>query len=181
MTLRQALLVTHRWIGLTTAAILCAAGLTGTVLVWAGSSPLRHWSARLHESLGLGQSGWYLVVLAAAAAVALQLSGVFLWWKRKTIVLNVRAGWRRTLFDLHNAVGALALFVMFLLAATAVGRVAIPRLDPAHRTGNLAHIVSRLHTAEGFPTPIKILYTAGSLAFLVQGVTGVLIWWKPRS
>jgi uncharacterized iron-regulated membrane protein len=37
------------------------------------------------------------------------------------------------------------------------------------------------HTARAFGPPIKLLYAIATLALSVQGLTGVLMWWKPWS
>jgi uncharacterized iron-regulated membrane protein len=41
-------------------------------------------------------------------------------------------------------------------------------------------VILAWHTSKGFPLPVKVLYAVGTLGFLVQGVTGVAMWWRPR-
>ena len=75
--------------------------------------------------------------------------------------------------DLHNSIGVLAVSIMLVLAVTGAAR-------PVVKHPSLRPMISLLHTTEGFPTPIKVLYAVGSMGFMVQGVTGLLMWWRPR-
>ena len=179
MNLPRAVLVTHRWLGLTIGAIMAIAGITGAVLTWPGSSPVQKASDALHESLAMGSAGTWVVLIATAASIVLQLAGAYLWWKSKRRTIRVRGGqgWRCAIADLHFSVGILAVPIMLLLAGSAVGRAVV---DPSGRYSNIRSAVSRLHTAKDFPVVMKALYTAGSLGFVALGVTGVLMWWRPR-
>jgi len=173
MTSRRFVLITHRWIGLSTSIILVIAGATGAVLAVPGPDLLRRAASRLHETLALGSVGNMIVLTATAAAIVLQLGGVWLWWKRKSFAVRLSAGWRRMVIDLHHSAGALGLVLMLVLAVTGVGMTMIAP-GPARR------LFVDLHTAREYALPVKLLYALGSLGFLVQGVTGVLMWWRPR-
>jgi uncharacterized iron-regulated membrane protein len=173
---RSFVLITHRWLGLTSSVVLSIVGLTGAILIWPVTSLLKRVAGPLHERLAMGRVGWWLVVLATVIAVLLELGGLVLWWKRKTIAVRIRSGWRQGLFDLHHAAGILGLPLMLLLAVSGVGMAFVtPTSHPA-----LRRVIFDWHTTRGFPTPVKLLYTIGTTGFLVQGVTGVVMWWKPR-
>lgn len=170
---RRFLLVTHRWIGISTSLVLIIAGATGAMMVWGFQGAFRSSIGRIHENLALGKLGIWIVVLATAGAVVLQLGGVILWWKRKTLSVRTGSGWRTTVIDLHHAVGAIGLLLMLLIAATGVGmRMVGP--GPVRRT------IVDFHTSRRFPLAIDIAYAIGSLGFVVQGVTGVLMWARKR-
>ena len=173
MKLRRWILITHRWLGLSTSVVLIIAGATGAAMVWSFQGPLRRTIGRVHENLAIGETGTWIVVGATAVSVLLQLGGMILWWKRKTLGVRTRAGWRAAVIDVHHAVGALGLIVMLLIAATGVGmRMVGP--GPVRRT------IVDFHTSRRFPLAIDILYAIGSIGFVVQGVTGVLMWAKLR-
>jgi len=96
-----------------------------------------------------------------------------LWWKQKTVAVRRDAGWRRAMFDLHHSLGVLGFLIMFLLAVTGIGMTATTEGGKANR------VITRLHTTRGYPLPIKLLYTIGTTAFVIQGVTGLVMWRKP--
>ena len=174
--IRSFILVTHRWMGLASSLALAIVGLTGAILLLPGKSPLRSIAGPLHERLGMGKFGWWIVVVVTIAAVFLELGGLYLWWKRKTISVRMRAGWRLALFDLHHAFGVLALPLMLLLAVSGVGMAFVtPKNQP-----QLRRVIFDLHTTRGFSTSVKVVYALGTTGFLLQGVTGVAMWCKPR-
>jgi uncharacterized iron-regulated membrane protein len=173
MTVRQALLVTHRWLGLGSSVVLAAVGLTGAVMVFGTTGLVARIAGRIHETLALGAIGSAVVIAATVGAVLLQCSGIVLWWKRKSVAIRWRRGWAAALIDIHYAAGILALILMTLLAVTALGMTWLPPGPDSWR-----RLCVELHSARSFPAPIKLVYAAGSLGFLVQGVTGVGMWWK---
>jgi len=171
MSWRRWILVTHRWIGLSTSLVLIVAGATGAMMVWGFQGDFRRAVGRIHENLSLGSTGEWIVLIATGGAVLLQFGGVILWWKRKTFRVRTGAGWRAGVIDLHHAAGALGLLLMLLIAATGVGmRIAGP--------GPVRRAIVDFHTSRRFPLAIDIVYAIGSLGFVVQGVTGVLMWWR---
>lgn len=175
MSLRRFVLVTHRWIGITTSLVLAIVGSTGAIMVWEGRNLIQRISGRLHESLALGKVGAWIVIAASIAAVLLQIGGIVLWWKRKRIAIRTSANWRVTLNDLHHSTGALGLAIMFALTLTAVGLSFVtPQEDP-----ELRRVLMRFHTAREFPLPVRLLYMVATMGFLVQAATGIVMWWKP--
>jgi uncharacterized iron-regulated membrane protein len=174
MTLRQLVLVTHRWLGLSTGLILAIAGATGTVLVFA-TGRLRGLTGPVHEALAAGRIGAWVVLAATALAVLLEAGGVYLWWRRKVLTIETRFGWRRMLNDLHHVSGLAGLVLMTVLAVTAVMmRFVTPASNPW-----LREVIVDLHTTRDYGWALKTLFGAASLGFVVQGVTGVVMWWKP--
>jgi uncharacterized iron-regulated membrane protein len=177
VTAREVILIAHRWLGLTSSAVLAIVGGTGAILVWESwdaIESLRRYAGPIHARLALGRFGSWIVIIATAAGVLLQISGVVLWWKRKTILISGRRGWWRFCFDVHQAAGIAGFPLMLLLAVTGLIIIfALPE-DPG-----LRRVVMRLHIGR-FPVPIKVLYTIATLGFFIQGVTGLVVWWKPR-
>jgi len=76
--------------------------------------------------------------------------------------------------DLHHSAGAGGLLVMLLLASTAVGMATLTPRTELRRT------MARLHTTNGLPITVKIIFAAGSAAFVVQSVSGIAMWWRGR-
>jgi uncharacterized iron-regulated membrane protein len=179
--LRRFFLTTHRWLGLSSAVVLAIAGATGTLLAWPwpGHSELwRPLTARVHESLGLGILGlaivgYWIVTLASGIALLLVVGGVILWWRRKVATVAVGKGWPRAMFDLHHVIGIFGSAGMLLIAITGIGVMFLRPED-----GAIFEVVFALHTTRGFAWPVKIVYMIGTTAFVVQVVTGVVIWWK---
>ena len=184
MGIRQLILVTHRWVGLATSVVLAIVGGTGALIVW--EMPfrgfLRRFLGRLHESLGFswfgGWPGFFgdsVVNIATALAVVLQLGGLALWWKRKTLYVTGRSGLWRLCFDLHHSIGIVLIPLMLVLAVTGtVMAFSTPKEYPV-----LWPLMRRFHTGH-FGFPIEVVYAIASLGFVAQGVTGVVVWWKPR-
>lgn len=175
MTFRQFVLVTHRWLGLASAAVLIIAGGTGAVLLYPETILLRRIAGKLHQDLAIGGPGRLIVVTFTAAAVLLELGGLVLWWKRRSWRVRWGAGWR-TLDDLHHAVGVFGLALMLVLAVSGVGLAFVAPQDQPWLRG----LLMDAHTSRGFAVWLKGLYAVASLGFVVQGVTGVVIWWKRR-
>jgi len=173
MPIRRWLLFVHRWLGLLTSLFLAVAGTTGAVLVWPSDSALNRLAGRLHVSLAAGGMGRRVVLIATALAVIMQVTGIYLWWRRKQIGIRLHRGWLKALEDLHHAFGAVGLVLMLLLAASGAVR-------PFVKSPSIRPTVTALHTARGYSFPIKSLYTAASMGFLIQGVAGVTMWWSAR-
>lgn len=177
--MREFVLVAHKWLGIVSSVVLGIAGFTGALLVFRDEKG-PGLILKLHEDLALGQAGWAVVVLGTVGAVVLQVSGVYLWWKRKSLRVRTDAGWRRLAFDLHHTAGALGCVLMIVIAATGVGRVAVRVLDFTDSFPSFQAAVSQIHTTKGFSLPMKILFFLGSLGFCVQALTGVAMFW-PKS
>jgi uncharacterized iron-regulated membrane protein len=180
MGFRQFLLVTHRWLGLGSSLLLAIAGLTGALLVWPDAIPARSFIEGVHQELGVGKTGWYFVLLATVAGILLQAGGLVLWWKTKRLRIRRGAGVWRLSYDVHGTVGVLAFVVMLALGVSGLGRVAVRQVPDTVLSEHTKGTISQWHATRGFSWPAKVLFAAGSLGFAVQGVTGVIVWWKPR-
>lgn len=169
---RTFVLATHRWLGLTVSLILAVTGGTGSIMVWPGEHLLKRVAGKLHENLAMGQPGSRVVLAATAAAVLLELTGLYLWWRRRTLTVSWRSGWRGVVLDLHHAAGVVGLAVMLTLAVSAVGM----------RFGSRAtrSVLAPIHTADAFTLPMKVVFALGSFGFVIQGGTGILMWLKRR-
>ena len=190
MTVREFFLKTHRWMGLGASVVLAVVGTTGVALIWPGR--LGHWArtvSRLHTRLLIGEPGEWLVITATVLSSLLILGGVYLWWKRKIVAVQLRQGWWRAVFDLHHSLGLLAAVIMLVLSLSGIGLVLTeveheegqeppPRTEAGISTWKTVH---DLHTGRNYGLPMRLLYAAGSFAFLVQSATGLVIWWKPAT
>ena len=184
MTVRQFVLVTHRWLGLAAALVLLVAGVSGAALVWPRffhADDLK--LGLLHTRMFLGEPGEWLVISATVVSALLVLGGVILWWKRKLVGLQLRRGWWRFLFDLHHSLGVIAATLMLVIALTGVGLVLTEHedgspLSPAEKA--VRRVIHRFHTGREFGRPGQVLYALGSLAFVLQGLSGFVMWWKPQ-
>jgi len=174
---RRFVLLTHRWMGLSTSVIAAVVGTTGALIIWfPQTNLLRRIAGKLHQDLALGGVGWWLVVLTTIIAVVLEIGGLILWWKRKSMTVRLTSGWKRALTDLHHPMGLLGWILMTILAVTGVGMsFVLPDDHP-----ELRRIVADFHTARNFSLPVRIVYSIATLGFLVQAASGVAMWWKSR-
>ncbi len=113
-------------------------------------------------------------VISTLAGVALELSGLYLWRKRKAFKVRMRAGWKLALFDLHHLAGIVGFPLMLTLAVTG-GIMALA--GPEHHP-QLRKVSVYLHTGRQWPWPIKLVYLAATTGFMIQGVTGLVMWWR---
>jgi uncharacterized iron-regulated membrane protein len=181
MTWRRALLWLHRWIGLALSPVLAVVGVTGALLLLPETSKAWETAAGLHDSLALGRPGWLLVVWCTAAALLLQATGLVLWLRRPQWRVRVRNGWATFLRDLHYSSGAVTLPITLLLVLTGLGRPALREIGLAADDAWILDLVSDLHTGHGLPEPVRWLLGIGSVSFLLQGVSGIVMWWpRPR-
>jgi uncharacterized iron-regulated membrane protein len=178
MSFRRFVLITHRWLGLLSAPILIIVGSTGVILMVDFESlpslqRIGRYASALHERLAMGVIGHRVVLAVTALAIVLEIGGLVLWWKRKTLAVALDRGLWRACFDLHHLAGLVCVPAMLLGAVTAVAMFVVGG-------GNeLYGPFRRLHVGR-FPLPLRIIYGFATLGFVVQGLTGVVIWWKRR-
>ena len=182
-TLHSVILWTHRWLGLASSAVLAIVGVTGVFLVWRNRpfweqnewlAYAAHVAQRLHETLALGSFGSMVVVSVTGIAILIEIGGLILWWRRKIAWMRTGRGWWRTCFDLHHVVGVICLPLMLLLAVTGF----VMGVLDINEYNRLWRFMANLHRGQ-YPFPIDVLYAAASIGFLVQGVTGLIVWWRP--
>ena len=176
-SLRRFVLVAHRWLGLGSCVLLAVIGASGAAYLIPAFERYRPFLERLHMHLMIPRAGQGIVIAASVAAMLLEAGGLYLWWKRKVWTIRWRAGWRTAVQDLHHVSGIVMLAVMLLLAATGVGRVLVRQVLPSYSF--VVKATNYAHTGLAFPGPIQAIYVIGALGFLVQGTTGVIMWW-PR-
>jgi uncharacterized iron-regulated membrane protein len=177
MTARSVLLVTHRWLGLSSSVVLSIVATSGSLLLLPDSFLARRIAGAVHDSLAMGWVGWRVVVAASYVAALLQIGGLALWFKKKTLRVRIDGGPARMARDLHFSVGVICLPIMFVLATTGIGRANRWGGGDSAGRSQIRELISRLHTAEDFPWPIKALYMVGSSAFLIQSASGIVMWW----
>jgi uncharacterized iron-regulated membrane protein len=179
MQLRPFLVWSHRWLGLTNSVVLVLAGLTGALVVFPFPEEPRELLIEFHVNLFAGEFGRWVVVVASVVTLLLQAGGLWLWWPSRSLRLRTTRGWWRFTYDFHNLLGVVSLPMMAMLAATGVGRVVFEFVTMPDALRLLPRAVGLLHHGEPFPVPVRALYVLGGLAFVVQTVTGVLMWWRP--
>lgn len=80
----------------------------------------------LHTTLFAGRVGRWLVGASTVVLLSLIPLGLWLWWPtarrafREGLVLRLRRGWKRAVYDLHDVVGFYASAVLLLVAGTGV-------------------------------------------------------------
>jgi len=127
------------------------------------------WMHQLHTSLLAGRTGSMIVALVALASLVLVLTGLVLWWRDKLWRINWSASWKRTVFDLHHALGLFAALVLLAICGTGVSMA---------YSGTIAPLVLKLNrtpTTTGRPrqlppdpgaTPLPL----DSLVHLARGI-----------
>lgn len=95
----------------------------GDILGETQGSGVMGWIHQVHTHLNLprshGSPGRILQNAATVILLLMLVSGIYLWWPLKRISVQWGAS-RRTWFDLHNAIGVLALPFVLILAGTGV-------------------------------------------------------------
>lgn len=100
-----------------------------TIAHLAGSSTFGGWMKELHVRLLEGKLGEAVNGEAALVASLLLLSGLWLWWPatrrqiRLRLTVKRRAGFRRTVYDLHNVIGFYSLAALFVVTLTGAALV----------------------------------------------------------
>ena len=107
----------------------------------------------LHTELMTGAFGQKLVDWMDALFFVLAVSGLILWWPRKIASLRRGASWRRTNFDLHNAVGIYASIVFLVIGGSGILIGFENTLDP---------FIKRLNSWNPEPPPLESTPVAGA-------------------
>lgn len=93
---------------------------TGNIL---GTRDREHSLARIvhlvHTRLDAGSAGEHVNALATVGLLALSISGLVLWWPRKTLRVRTGGSWKRTTLDLHHVIGFCSSAVIFVITLSA--------------------------------------------------------------
>ncbi len=81
------------------------------------------WVYDLHVYLLMGKQGMVVNAIGGFALFGMCLTGLVLWWPRgnrmaQGFAINLKASWKRQVYDLHKVGGVLALLPLALLAVT---------------------------------------------------------------
>jgi uncharacterized iron-regulated membrane protein len=98
----------------------------------------------LHTRLLGGEPGEHIVGWTTVALLLLALSGLILWWPRRIVAIVRRTSWKRTTFDLHNAVGFYSLPIIAAITLSGVMIAFEATTDP---------LVKRLNAQSDPPPP----------------------------
>jgi hypothetical protein len=102
---RSFVLITHRWLGLTSSVVVSIVGLTGAILVWPGTSLLKRVAARFTNG-SMGKVGWLVARHGHRRVTRVGRPGSLV--EAKDDRGANPSGWRQGLFDIHHAAGPLA-------------------------------------------------------------------------
>jgi len=92
----------------------------------------------LHTRLAAGEFGEQVVGWFDVAMLGLALTGLVLWWPRRIVTVGRGSSGKRTIFDLHNALGFYSSLVLVVITASGV-LIAFERTtDPIIRALNAA-------------------------------------------
>jgi uncharacterized iron-regulated membrane protein len=78
------------------------------------------WVHLLHTRLAADKLGEAVVGWLDVALLGLALTGLILWWPRKIVSVGAASSWKRTNFDLHNALGFYASLVTLVITLSGV-------------------------------------------------------------
>lgn len=73
---------------------------------------------RLHTQLLAGEAGAWVVGVATIVTGFLLVSGLILWWPRRILTVRRAGSWKRSNFDLHNALGLYTSPVLLVVVAS---------------------------------------------------------------
>jgi uncharacterized iron-regulated membrane protein len=159
------------------------------------------WVVSLHDELlfdprvGLPLNGWLSLVFTAVV-----LTGAVVWWPgvsrwKRSLAIQMDAGWRRTNWDVHSALGfwLLPFLVMWGISGWYLGlpdqlmgiveALSDPNITPGDRRGDVfLEWLARLHFGRwrdpAYGPWLKALWAAVGLVPALMFVTGVVMWWN---
>jgi uncharacterized iron-regulated membrane protein len=139
--IRKLVFQLHLWSGILLgfyAVVVCASGsaivFRNDIYDWLESGGravsykgvLYHWLSwlgKLHGSLLLDSTGMTANAIGGFLTAALCLTGIIVWWPglgtwRRALTIYANAGWKRFVFDLHNALGFWTFAVLLMWGLT---------------------------------------------------------------
>lgn len=84
----------------------------------------------LHTRFVAGRSGEIFVGWLTVVTLAMSVTGLILWWPRRIFGVGRYSSWRRSNFDLHNALGFWASVFIFFISLTGIIIAFEGTLDP---------------------------------------------------
>jgi uncharacterized iron-regulated membrane protein len=155
------------------------------------------WLVSLHDELLGGFTGRAVNGVGAVFLVILCITGAIVWWPgtkgwRRGLSVQWNAGWKRTNWDLHSAIGFWAFALVFMWALSGIYLVfpqpfgaLVDYLEPldskslAPRAGDVAlEWLAKLHFGRFAGVKTKALWTVMGLIPPALFVTGALMWWN---
>ncbi|MEO7086007.1 MAG: PepSY-associated TM helix domain-containing protein [Gemmatimonadaceae bacterium] len=95
---------------------------TGAVLGTRSSADREKSLARrlhvIHVHLFGNAIGGTIVGISTIVALAIVLTGLFVWWRDKLWRINTHASWKRIAFDIHHATGIITSLVLIVITAS---------------------------------------------------------------
>ena len=154
------------------------------------------WLARLHDELLFDRTGKYVNGAGSIGVTLLVLTGAVIWWPgitkwRRSLGINLRAGWKRINWDLHSAMGFWLFLFMLVWGvsgiylgipepfANFVDSISDPLADYGSRPGDVVLLwLTRLHFGRWRTGWLKAIWAIVGLVPAVMFVTGVIMWWN---
>jgi uncharacterized iron-regulated membrane protein len=111
------------------------------------------WIHLVHTRFVAGQAGEFFVGALTVVTVFMSISGIVLWWPRRIYGVGKYSSWKRTNFDLHNALGFWASVFIFTISFTGIVIAFEPWLDPMLRNLDATKMENYEATAKSTPVP----------------------------
>jgi uncharacterized iron-regulated membrane protein len=186
---RNVLFRIHLWVGAGVGLYVVLMSVTGSIIVFRNELSRWfsvEWLVHLHENLLSGHSGRVVNGVGASCLTFLGLTGAIIWWPgirnwRRSLTVNWRAYFARTIWDLHSALG-LWCFVFILMWGVSGIYFSFPqsanalyRLDPAdHFADQALFWLAQLHFGR-FGWFTEALWALLGLVPAVLAFTGAFI------
>ena len=158
---------------------------------------LTTWLLDLHDNLLAGETGRAVNGVGAILMVMLSVTGAIIWWPgvqgwRRSLLIDVRANWRRLNWSLHSACGVWTLLFIFMWGVTGT-YLAYPEpfaavvdyLQPLEednfdpRVGDtVLYWFAYLHFGRFGGWSTKLAWALVALIPPVMFVTGAVMWWN---
>ena len=159
------------------------------------------WLARLHDELLLDRvdGRWWNGFLSLVFTLSVLTGGVVWWpgasrWKR-SLGVQVSAGWRRFNWDLHSALGFWLFFFLLMWGISGwylgipepltklVDWISVPEQELGERPGDIALVwLSRLHFGRwrnpGWGPWLQAIWAFVGVVPTLMFVTGLVMWWN---
>ena len=158
---------------------------------------LTTWLLDLHDNLLAGDTGRTVNGLGAVLLAVLSVTGAIIWWPgiqswRRSLLIDVRANWRRFNWSLHSALGVWTLLFIVMWGVTGIYlafpepfAAAVDYLQPLEednfdpRLGDtVLYWFASVHFGRFGGWSTKLAWALIGLIPPVMFVTGVVMWWN---